>query len=46
MHIVSEGDTLWDLSKKYNIEIDELLRMNSINKRFISSTWSATNYWQ
>ncbi|MDB2569961.1 LysM peptidoglycan-binding domain-containing protein [Gammaproteobacteria bacterium] len=32
MHIVSEGDTLWDLSKKYNIGLDELLRINSINK--------------
>ena len=26
MHIVSEGDTLWDLSKKYNIELDELAK--------------------
>jgi len=32
MHIISEGDTLWDLSKKYNIELDELAKMNSINK--------------
>jgi membrane-bound lytic murein transglycosylase D len=31
MHIVSEGDTLWDLSKKYNIELADLLRMNSLN---------------
>ena len=32
MHIVSEGDTLWDISKKYNIEITDLIRMNSLNK--------------
>ena len=32
MHIVSEGDTLWDLSKKYNIDIEDLIRMNSLNK--------------
>ena len=32
MHIVSEGDTLWDLSKKYNIELADLLRMNSLNR--------------
>ena len=32
MHIVSEGDTLWDLSKKYNIELTYLLRMNSLNR--------------
>ena len=31
MHIVSEGDTLWDISKKYNIEINDILRMNSLN---------------
>ena len=30
MHIVSEGDTLWDISKKYNIEIRDLVRMNSL----------------
>ena len=35
MHIVSEGDTLWDLSKKYNIELDDLLRMNSLIKILI-----------
>ena len=32
MHIVSEGDTLWDISKKYNIEISDLVRLNSLNK--------------
>jgi membrane-bound lytic murein transglycosylase D len=32
MHIVSEGDTLWDLSKKYNVELADLLRMNSLNR--------------
>jgi membrane-bound lytic murein transglycosylase D len=32
MHIVSEGDTLWDLSKKYNIELADMLRMNSLNR--------------
>ena len=32
MHIVSAGDTLWDLSKKYNIELSDLLRMNSLSR--------------
>jgi membrane-bound lytic murein transglycosylase D len=32
MHIVSEGDTLWDISKKYNIEISDLVRLNSLDK--------------
>ena len=32
MHIVSEGDTFLDLSKKYNIELTDLLRMNSLNR--------------
>ena len=31
MHIVSEGDTLWSISKKYNIGIKDLTRMNSLN---------------
>ena len=31
MHIVSEGDTLWSLSKKYNIDIKDITRMNSLN---------------
>lgn len=32
MYIVSEGDTLWSISKKYNIEIRDLAMMNSINE--------------
>jgi membrane-bound lytic murein transglycosylase D len=32
MHIVSEGDTLWDLSKKYNIELTDLVRLNSLDR--------------
>ena len=32
MHIVSEGDTLWEIAKKYNIEVGDLVKMNSINK--------------
>jgi membrane-bound lytic murein transglycosylase D len=31
MHIVSEGDTLWSLSKKYNIDIKDITRMNSLS---------------
>ena len=33
MHIVSEGDTLWDISKKYNISIKELLKINKLKDR-------------
>lgn len=32
MHIVSEGDTLWSISNKYNIPLKDLLRINSLNK--------------
>ena len=32
MHIVSEGDTLWDLARKYNLEVSDLAMMNSINE--------------
>jgi membrane-bound lytic murein transglycosylase D len=33
MHIVSEGDTLWSISKKYNMPLAELIRINSLNKK-------------
>jgi membrane-bound lytic murein transglycosylase D len=32
MHIVSEGDTLWDIAEKYNIELAHLTKINSLNK--------------
>ena len=32
MYIVSEGDTLWSIAKKYNLNVNNLARMNSINK--------------
>ncbi len=32
MHIVSEGDTLWSISNKYNIDIKDIARMNSLNQ--------------
>jgi len=32
MHIVSEGDTLWSLSKKYKIDIKDITRMNSLSQ--------------
>ena len=35
MHIVSEGDSLWSISKKYDIDIQDITRMNSINKNSI-----------
>jgi membrane-bound lytic murein transglycosylase D len=30
MHIVSEGDTLWSISNKYNIKIKDLVNINSL----------------
>ena len=30
LHIVSEGDTLWSIAYKYNLEVKDLARMNSI----------------
>ena len=32
MYIVSEGDSLWSISKKYNLEVRDLARMNSLNE--------------
>ena len=32
MHIVSEGDTLWDIAKKYNLGVSDLANMNSIDE--------------
>ena len=35
MHIVSEGDTLWSIAKKYKIEIKELTAINSLDRNAI-----------
>ena len=32
MYIVSEGDSLWSISKKYNLEVRDLAKMNSLNE--------------
>ena len=32
MHIVSEGDTLWDIANTYNLQVSDLARMNSIDE--------------
>ena len=32
MYIVSEGDSLWSISKKYNLEVRDLARMNSLGE--------------
>jgi len=32
MHIVSEGDTLWDIARTYNLQVSDLANMNSINE--------------
>ncbi|MBI4639165.1 MAG: LysM peptidoglycan-binding domain-containing protein [Candidatus Tectomicrobia bacterium] len=32
-HVVQRGDTLWDISKRYNIEVDTLLKWNKRGKR-------------
>ncbi len=31
IHFVTQGETLWDLAKKYNTEIDDIVEMNNIN---------------
>ena len=32
MYIVSEGDTLWGIAKKYNLDVRDLARMNSLSE--------------
>ena len=32
MYIVSEGDTLWGIAEKYNLDLEDLAKMNSLNK--------------
>ena len=32
MYIVSEGDTLWGIAKKYNLDVRDLARMNFLNQ--------------
>ena len=32
MYIISEGDTLWSIAKKYNLDVSDLANMNSLNK--------------
>jgi len=32
MYIVSEGDSLWSISKKYNLEVRDLAKMNSLSE--------------
>ena len=32
MYIVSEGDSLWGIAKKYNLAVRDLVKMNSLNE--------------
>jgi len=32
MYIVSEGDSLWSIARKYNLDVRDLARMNSLNE--------------
>ncbi|MEZ5443617.1 MAG: transglycosylase SLT domain-containing protein [Lysobacterales bacterium] len=32
-HVVQRGDTLWDLSRRYGVRLEDLLRWNSLNSR-------------
>jgi membrane-bound lytic murein transglycosylase D len=34
-HIVREGDTLWDIARKYNLSIHDLKSINNMNSSFI-----------
>ena len=33
MHIVSEGDSIWSIAKKYNIAMDDIIEMNNLNPK-------------
>ena len=35
MHIVSEGDTLWSISNKDNIDLKDIIRMNSLDRNSV-----------
>ena len=36
MHIVSEGDSIWSISRKYNISVDDIIEMNNLDpKKFL-----------
>lgn len=32
MYIVSEGDSLWSIARKYNLDVNDLAKMNSLNE--------------
>ena len=32
MYIVSEGDSLWGIARKYNLDVNDLAKMNSLNE--------------
>ena len=32
MYIVSEGDSLWSIARKYNLDVNDLAQMNSLNE--------------
>ena len=32
MYIVSEGDSLWSIARKYNLDVKDLTKMNSLNE--------------
>ncbi len=32
IYVVKSGDTLWNIAKKYNISLDELLKINNLTK--------------
>jgi membrane-bound lytic murein transglycosylase D len=34
-HIVKQGDTLWDIAKKYNLSISDLKKINKMSNSFI-----------
>lgn len=35
-YIVSKGDSLWSISRKYNISVDELKRLNNLSSNLLS----------
>jgi len=45
-HIVSEGDTLWSLGRKYALTPGDIAKSNGLRDRLAIEDWKRIKYWQ